>query len=80
MKLVLLDKQTGQVTNVIPETSQEYQTNMDDISLMTTHYRIVVQDTFDPEKLKVNFDPITNQYVLDTSPLPPPAAINSTVL
>lgn len=78
MKLIILDKQTGVITQVIPDASPEYQTNMDDIALMNTHYRIVVQDTFDPEKLKVIFDPITNQYILDTSP--PPTTISSTVL
>lgn len=78
MKIFLLDKKTGQITQTIPETSPEYETAMNDIAVTENYHRIIVQDTITLEQIEVSFDPITQTYypTIVVNPL----AINTTVL
>lgn len=78
MKLLLLDKKTGEITRSVLDSSAEYQELMNDVTVAGTYHRIYVADDFPPEQIKTNFDPITDTYfpVIATNQQP----ISSTVL
>ena len=78
MKLLLLDKKTGEITRSVLDSSAEYPELMNDVTVADTYHRIYVADDFPPEQIKTSFDPITQEY----SPIvgKPQQPINTTVL
>ena len=78
MKLLLLDKKTGEITRSVLDSSAEYQELMDNLTVADVYHRIYVADDMLPEQIKTSFDPITQEY----SPIvgKPQQPISSTVL